>query len=64
MTTLTALQDLTLHEKAFFWGYTVVTLAFGIFILALAWKVLFGARRHPMPRRAISWNLPEKEVRG
>ena len=50
------LELLTAPERAFFWIYTVVTVLFSAFILWLAWRVLFGKRKHPLPRREVTWS--------
>ena len=55
LTTAEALAVMTVPEKAFFWGYNVLCLFFGLFILMMAWRILFVARRHPQPRREVSW---------
>jgi NADH-quinone oxidoreductase subunit H len=56
LTTAEALAVLTVQEKAFFWGYNALCLFFGLFILVMAWRILFVTRRHPQPRREVSWN--------
>ena len=56
LTTAEALAVLNVQEKAFFWGYNILCLFFGLFILLMAWRILFVARRHPQPRREVSWN--------
>lgn len=56
MSTRDALAVLTAAERAFFWGYAVVTVLFAAFILWLAWRVLFGRRKHPLPRREVTWS--------
>jgi len=55
MTTAQALPLLTPHERVFFWCYNALLLAFGIFVLALAVRILGLRRKHPLPRRAVSW---------
>ncbi|MCB1216695.1 NADH-quinone oxidoreductase subunit H [bacterium] len=56
LTTAEALAVMSVPEKAFFWGYNVLCLFFGLFILVMAWRILFAARRHPQPRREVSWS--------
>lgn len=55
VTTGEALTMLSAAERAFFWGYAAVTVLFVGFILWLAWRVLFGRRAHPLPRREVTW---------
>jgi len=50
------LEIITAPERAFFWGYSVVTVIFTAFILWLAWRVLFTKRKHPLPRREVTWS--------
>jgi len=47
---------LTAGERAFFWGYTVLTVLFAMFLIWLAWRVLFIRRRHPLKRREVTWS--------
>ena len=47
LTTAQALAVMTTHERAFFWCYNFFTLAIGVFIFALAWKILWARRKHP-----------------
>jgi NADH-quinone oxidoreductase subunit H len=61
MPAFAVLGVLTLEERAFFWIYNVIALAFGVFIGFLAWRVLFTRARHPMPRREITWS-PQKRT--
>jgi hypothetical protein len=56
LTTAETLAVLNVQEKAFFWGYNILCLFFGLFIAMLAWRVLFARRAHPLPRREVSWN--------
>ena len=56
VTTGEALEMLTAPERAFFWGYAVVTALFVAFILWLAWRVLFVRRAHPLKRREVTWS--------
>ncbi len=56
LTTAEALAVLTVQQKAFFWGYNALCLFFGLFILVMAWRILFVKRVHPQPRREVSWN--------
>lgn len=55
VSTSEALSMMTLHERAFFWCYNFFAVAAGVFIVALAWRILWGQRRHPLPRREVSW---------
>ena len=55
LTTAEALAVMTVQEKAFFWGYNAMCLFFGLFILLMAWRILFVKRSHPQPRREVSW---------
>jgi NADH-quinone oxidoreductase subunit H len=55
VTTQEALTMLTAGERAFFWGYTALTVLFTLFVLWLAWRVLFARRKHPLPRREVTW---------
>jgi NADH-quinone oxidoreductase subunit H len=56
MSTGDALAVLTVYERAFFWGYNALMLAMGVFILVMAWRILFARRiEHPLPRRALTW---------
>jgi hypothetical protein len=55
LTTAQTLQVLTTPERAFFWCYSGVLVLIGVFLLGLAWKVLYARRRHPMPRREVTW---------
>jgi NADH-quinone oxidoreductase subunit H len=61
MTTWQALSALSLSERVFFWCYNGLLLLISVFLLALAWRVLFGKRVHPRPRRAITW-IPGGEL--
>jgi NADH-quinone oxidoreductase subunit H len=54
-TTAGALQVMTSAERAFFWSYNGVLLLIGVFMLGLAWKILYSRRKHPMPRREVTW---------
>ena len=56
VTTKEALTMLTAGERAFFWGYTVLTVLFAMFLIWLAWRVLFIRRRHPLKRREVTWS--------
>jgi NADH-quinone oxidoreductase subunit H len=56
LTTQEALAVMTLQERAFFWGYNFVAAIFALFILWLAWRVLFARPvKHPLPRRSLTW---------
>ena len=55
LTTGQALAVMTLPERAFFWTYNALLLAIGLFLLWLAWKILFAKRKHPLPRREVTW---------
>ena len=55
VTTGEALTMLTAPERAFFWGYAMLTALFVALILWLAWRVLLTRRRHPLPRREVTW---------
>ncbi|MCC7478744.1 NADH-quinone oxidoreductase subunit H [bacterium] len=61
LTTLEALKSLTLNEKVFFWCYNFGLAAIAIFILALAWRILFGKKTLPRERRAVTWQ-PQQEA--
>jgi len=55
VTTREALSMLTASERAFFWGYAALTVLFVALLLWLAWRVLLTRRRHPQPRREVTW---------
>lgn len=55
LTTAEALKVMTLHERAFFWSYNFIVAAIGVFIFTLGWRILWGRRQHPLPRREVSW---------
>ena len=55
LSTREALAVLSLQERAFFWTYNTLLLAVGVFILVLAYRILFARRRHPLPRREVTW---------
>ena len=60
LSTSQTLAQLDAHGKAFFWIYNIVLLAIAVFIVAMAWRILFARRAaHPLPRRAISWQEEE-----
>ena len=61
LTTMDALKVLTLDEKVFFWCYNAGLVALAVFILALAWRILFGKKVLPRPRRAVTWQ-PQQEA--
>jgi NADH-quinone oxidoreductase subunit H len=55
VTTGQALHELTLPERAFFWTYNAVLLAIVAFFVVLAWRILAVRRKHPLPRREVTW---------
>ena len=40
---------MTTYERAFFWCYNFFMLAIGVFIFALAWKILWAGASTPLP---------------
>jgi len=61
MSTTEALGQMTLKEQAFFWSYNVLTVLMGVFLLVMALVILFGKRKHPRPRRALTWGREEAQ---
>jgi NADH-quinone oxidoreductase subunit H len=55
LTTHNALQTMTLSERAFFWTYNAVLLAIAAFFVVLAWRIIRIRRKHPLPRREVTW---------
>lgn len=63
LTTGQMLAQLNVQEKAFFWIYNIVLVGIAVFILVMAWRILFARRAsHPRPRRAISWQEEEAQA--
>jgi NADH-quinone oxidoreductase subunit H len=55
LTTHAALKVMSLPERAFFWTYNAVLLAIAAFIVVLAWRIVRVRRKHPLPRREVTW---------
>jgi len=56
LTTLQAVATMSPYEKAFFWLYNAALVLVALFIVWLSFKVLFGRKQFPTPRREITWS--------